>query len=154
MLNYKNIDPFRQLLSNQQHYDWGLRALKTVIGFCGTILKASAPLKSISEECSVAVQALELNTISKLTFDDSVLFKSLISDIFPEIKITNSPEMYDTLTKKIRKTAEDLGLQISQRQVIHIVWCTIRCLYEYIMYIYFRNRNVLNFMNNYNNAWE
>lgn len=108
---------FRQLLSNQQHYDWGLRALKTVIGFCGTILKASVTLKSLAEECSVAVQALELNTISKLTFDDRVLFKSLISDIFPEMQITNSPQIHDVLTKKIRKAAEDMGLQINQRQV-------------------------------------
>lgn len=105
------------MLSDQQHYDWGLRALKTVIGFCGTILKASPALKSLTEECTIAVQALELNTISKLTFDDSVLFKSLISDIFPEVKITNSPQIYDTLTLKIRKAAENMGLQTNQRQV-------------------------------------
>lgn len=88
-----------------------------MIGFCGTILKASTPPSSIAEECSVAVRALELNTISKLTFDDSVLFKSLISDIFPEMKITNSPQLYDALTERIRIAAEDMGLQISQRQV-------------------------------------
>lgn len=93
--------------------------MKTVIGFCGNILKASTQLKSLSEECSIAVQALELNTISKLTFDDSVLFKSLISDIFSEVKITNSPQIYDTLTQKIRKAAEDMKLQTNQRQVNH-----------------------------------
>lgn len=107
----------RQLLSNQQHYDWGLRALKTVIGFCGTILKASGTLKTLSEESSVAVKALELNTISKLTYEDSVLFKSLISDIFPEVTITNSSQIYNILTQKIRKAAENMGLQINQRQV-------------------------------------
>ncbi|XP_060838419.1 cytoplasmic dynein 2 heavy chain 1 [Rhopalosiphum padi] len=113
----ETFDSAKQLLSNQQHYDWGLRALKTVIGFCGTILKASAvTLKSLSEECSVAVQALELNTISKLTFDDSVLFKSLISNIFPEFKVTNNTQIYDTLTQKIRKAAEDMELQINPRQ--------------------------------------
>lgn len=26
---------FRELLSQQQHYDWGLRALKTVLKSCG-----------------------------------------------------------------------------------------------------------------------
>lgn len=107
----------RQLLSNQQHYDWGLRALKTVIGFCGTILKASGTLKTLSEESSVAVNALELNTISKLTYEDSILFKSLISDIFPEAKITNNSQIYDILSQKIRKAAENMGLQINQRQV-------------------------------------
>lgn len=91
--------------------------MKTVIGFCGTILKASPTLKSISEECSVAVQALKLNTISKLTYEDSILFKSLILDIFPEVKITNSPQIYNILIQKIRKATEDMGLQINQRQV-------------------------------------
>lgn len=91
--------------------------MKTVIGFCGTILKASPTLKSLTEECEVAVQALELNTVSKLTFDDRVLFKSLILDIIPEVKITKSPQIYNILIQKIRKAAEDLGIQINQRQV-------------------------------------
>ena len=29
----------RELLTTQQHYDWGLRALKTVLKGCGTLLK-------------------------------------------------------------------------------------------------------------------
>ena len=29
---------FRELLTPQQHYDWGLRALKTVLRGCGTLL--------------------------------------------------------------------------------------------------------------------
>lgn len=31
----------RKLLSMQQHYDWGLRALKTVVGGCGSALRAA-----------------------------------------------------------------------------------------------------------------
>jgi len=29
---------FRELLTPQQHYDWGLRALKTVLRGCGSLL--------------------------------------------------------------------------------------------------------------------
>ncbi|XP_050420010.1 cytoplasmic dynein 2 heavy chain 1 [Adelges cooleyi] len=112
----ETFDSAKQLLSNQQHYDWGLRALKTVIGFCGTILKASPALKSLPEECSVAVQALELNTMSKLTYDDGMLFKSLIKDIFPEVKASSKPQIYDSLIQRIREAADKLGLQRNQRQ--------------------------------------
>lgn len=31
---------FSELLSQQQHYDWGLRALKTVLKGCGNILQS------------------------------------------------------------------------------------------------------------------
>ena len=31
---------YRELLSPQQHYDWGLRALKTVLRGCGSLLQA------------------------------------------------------------------------------------------------------------------
>ncbi len=29
----------RELLTPQQHYDWGLRALKTILRGCGTLLQ-------------------------------------------------------------------------------------------------------------------
>lgn len=42
VLSYKLVELFRladQLLSKQQHYDWGLRALKTVLSGCGNALR-------------------------------------------------------------------------------------------------------------------
>ena len=68
--------PFSRLLSPQQHYDWGLRALKTVLKGCGSMLKMSkksgddeSRQKLTSHrEAEIVVQALRLNTLSKLTF--------------------------------------------------------------------------------------
>ena len=71
----------KRLLTVQQHYDWGLRALKTVLKGCGNLLKM---VKSGSgeigqeRESEIVVQALRLNTLSKLTFADCIRFDGLI----------------------------------------------------------------------------
>ena len=71
----------KEMLSAQQHYDWGLRALKTVLKGCGD---AYSKDREKGEEATV-VQTLMLNTLSKLTFADSKRFKILLKDIFPEV---------------------------------------------------------------------
>ncbi|RCN33593.1 ATPase family protein, partial [Ancylostoma caninum] len=71
----------KEMLSMQQHYDWGLRALKVVLRGCGD-LRASKPDASESE---IVVQALLLNTLSKLTSSDSKRFNVLIDDIFSTV---------------------------------------------------------------------
>ncbi len=64
----------RQLLSTQQHYDWGLRALKTVLKSCGSLLHSikkgnSTNQIDISKETELIVKAAHFNTMSKLTFN-------------------------------------------------------------------------------------
>ena len=82
-----------RLLSQQQHYDWGLRALKTVLKGCGGMLKMSKRSGDESKqkitnqrEAELVVQALRLNTLSKLTFSDSMRFDSLVKDVFTGVK--------------------------------------------------------------------
>src|SRR5690606_37015926 len=67
-----------QLLSPQQHYDWGLRALKTVLSVGGSLImkeKKENPGKPISyiTEAQLIIKAVKVNTMSKLTFDDAIL---------------------------------------------------------------------------------
>jgi dynein heavy chain 2 len=40
----------KELLTTQQHYDWGLRALKTVLKGCGTLLRNAKTHKSMFEK--------------------------------------------------------------------------------------------------------
>jgi dynein heavy chain 2 len=116
-------------LTKQQHYDWGLRALKTVLGGCGSVLKAARKnlLKegkglnsSLDEDAEkeLVVQALRLNTLSKLTFADCARFDSLVRDVFPGVQFTSSG--YEELTAALKESFSDLGLLCNENQVRHI----------------------------------
>jgi dynein heavy chain 2 len=79
----------KQLLSPQQHYDWGLRALKAVLNSGGKIIQAQKvsgePVTS-EMEYEILIKAVRVNTLSKLTFSDTAKFLSLIGDVFPGVK--------------------------------------------------------------------
>ena len=79
----------RQLLSPQQHYDWGLRALKAVLNSGGRLIqtyKVQGAKVDAEMEYEILIKAVRVNTLSKLTFADTVKFLALIGDVFPGIK--------------------------------------------------------------------
>ncbi len=79
----------KELLSSQQHYDWGLRALKAVLNTGGKMIQQSRRDQgqlSTSQEAEVLIKAVRVNTLSKLTFSDSTRFIDLIGDVFPGVK--------------------------------------------------------------------
>ena len=76
----------KQLLSAQQHYDWGLRALKAVLNSGGRLIqerKRSDEPFTPQMESEILIKAVRVNTLSKLTFSDTVKFLALIGDVFP-----------------------------------------------------------------------
>jgi dynein heavy chain 2 len=106
----------KQLLSPQQHYDWGLRPLKTVLSLAGRLLhdeKKNGPVDA-KREASIVVKALRVNTLSKLTFSDGQRFNGLMKDIFPDVE----PEdiSYESLQKAIESTYSEMHLEYSQSQ--------------------------------------
>ena len=110
----------RELLTQQQHYDWGLRALKTVLKGCGSLLakfKKEQQTSDVSQEIEykLVVQAVRLNTLSKLTFFDSKAFDDLIRDVFPGIEITDFE--YAELKKALEESCQELGFQINKNQL-------------------------------------
>ncbi|CAH8515920.1 unnamed protein product [Schistosoma mattheei] len=105
----------KQLLSVQQHYDWGLRALKTVLHCAGTLLhidkKNSNELinhhetkdqqHSYEYEAQFIIQAIKTNTLAKLTNSDAKQFENLIRDVFPDLCLHNIQFKNQELTKLI-----------------------------------------------------
>eukprot|EP01094_Clydonella_sp_ATCC50884_P027826 TRINITY_DN8164_c0_g1_i2.p1 TRINITY_DN8164_c0_g1~~TRINITY_DN8164_c0_g1_i2.p1 ORF type:complete len:4596 (+),score=2011.83 TRINITY_DN8164_c0_g1_i2:76-13863(+) len=94
-LSAKIVPLFRlckEQLSAQSHYDFGLRALKSVLVSAGNLQRAR--LKEVGMEAvekqdratyerGVMLKSISENIIPKLVAEDIPLFKSLLSDVFP-----------------------------------------------------------------------
>ena len=88
-----------ELLSAQAHYDWGLRAVKSVLRVAG-MLKRSNP--DIQEEMVLCRALRDFNT-PKIPNADLPIFLRLISDLFP--KACEVASVVDEDLKKISKKA-------------------------------------------------
>lgn len=85
----------REQLSKQYHYDFGLRALKSVLVMAGQLKREYS---DISEDI-VLMRALRDMNMPKFVFDDVPLFYGLISDLFPGLKADRVG--YEDLKEKI-----------------------------------------------------
>ena len=95
----------KELLSKQDHYDWGLRAIKSVLVVAGA-LKRSDPNRP---EDQVLMRALRDFNIPKIVTDDLPIFMGLIGDLFPALDVPRKRDM--DLEKEIRQAITDLKLQ-------------------------------------------
>lgn len=94
-----------ELLSVQAHYDWGLRAVKSVLVVAGN-LKRSEPGE---EEGMILMRALRDFNTPKMVAPDIPIFLRLVSDLFPNMtlpKLTN-----ELLEKACQKVCLENGLQ-------------------------------------------
>lgn len=78
-------------LSRQGHYDWGLRALKTVLVAAGRVRRHGSAIAadrehdgSLATEAACLCQATLQTTLPKLVPEDIAPFRSLLAAAFPE----------------------------------------------------------------------
>jgi len=96
------------LLSKQPHYDWGLRAVKSVLRVAGG-MKRSNPTMS---EDQVLMRALRDFNTPKMPIHDIPIFLRLVNDLFPGLTVESKVD--DDLKAKIVRVAKEQGLQYDE----------------------------------------
>ena len=105
----------KELLSKQDHYDWGLRAIKSVLVVAGS-LRRGDPGRA---EDQVLMRALRDFNVPKIVTDDMPVFLGLIGDLFPAMNVPRKRD--EDFEKIIKKTATDLKLQTEDSFILKVV---------------------------------
>ncbi|KAK7889071.1 hypothetical protein WMY93_024631 [Mugilogobius chulae] len=105
----------REQLSKQSHYDFGLRALKSVLVMAGELKRGSPHLN----EDVVLMRALRDMNLPKFVFEDVPLFLGLISDLFPGL---DCPRVgYPDFNDAVENTLQDNKYVLLPNQVDKVV---------------------------------
>ncbi|KAK9886617.1 hypothetical protein WA026_017539 [Henosepilachna vigintioctopunctata] len=105
----------RELLSKQDHYDWGLRAIKSVLVVAGTLKRDDRQ----RPEDQVLMRALRDFNIPKIITDDVPVFMGLIGDLFPALDVPRKRNL--NFEKNIREASIDTELQPEEGFILKIV---------------------------------
>ena len=96
-----------QMLSQQSHYDFGMRALKSVLVMAGA---SKRRMPTLNEDI-ILIRAMRDSNISKLLVDDRKLFDAIIGDLFPGVEFEE--ETFKELTAAIAQSVDKKRLQHS-----------------------------------------
>ncbi|GBF96391.1 dynein heavy chain axonemal [Raphidocelis subcapitata] len=103
------------LLSPAKHYDWGLRAIKSVLVVAGSLLRAEEG----QVESQVLFRALRDFNVPKILAPDMVIFMGLLNDLFPGV---DPPRKRDLAFEEvIRATAVEMKLAPDDDFVLRVV---------------------------------
>lgn len=129
----------KELLSKQDHYDWGLRAIKSVLVVAGSLkvnnlyylsheaysiilynnIKRGDPGR-VEEE--VLMRALRDFNIPKIISDDVPVFMGLIGDLFPLLDVPRKRDQ--DFEKTVKQAAVDLLLQPEENFILKVMVVT------------------------------
>jgi dynein heavy chain 1 len=97
-------------LSQQSHYDFGLRALKNVLVMAGNLKRdrIKTDEQQNESEQEIVIQAIMDSFVPRLIADDLVLLNSLLNDVFPRASYVR-PEM-TKLKEEIQRVSKEMFL--------------------------------------------
>jgi dynein heavy chain len=104
----------KKQLSKQDHYDFGMRAVKSVLNAAGRVKRERPDL----DEFSVAIKAIRDMNLSKFIAEDVVLFDYLFIDLFPGCDEPDNDN--DDLLIAIEDSLKKRGLQLNENLVVKI----------------------------------
>ncbi|CAM4557085.1 unnamed protein product [Lepidochelys kempii] len=105
----------KELLSKQDHYDWGLRAIKSVLVVAGS-LKRGDPDRP---EDQVLMRSLRDFNIPKIVTDDMPVFMGLIGDLFPALDVPRKRDL--SFESFVKQAVLNLKLQAEDNFVLKVV---------------------------------
>lgn len=118
ILAQKMVSTFKlssEQLSSQCHYDYGMRAVRSVINAAG-LLKRQTP--DMLED-QLLLRALRDVNVPKFLKDDLPLFENIILDLFPGLE---RPQLdYGDLLSQLDKSCETLNLQHSDVFITKVI---------------------------------
>jgi dynein heavy chain, axonemal len=102
-------------LSQQDHYDFGMRALKSVLVMAGSLKRSAQDLN----EDVVLIRAMRDSNLPKFLSIDATLFQTIISDLFPGV---SAPENdYGELQTAVQSVLDGAHLQSPQTTVLKVI---------------------------------
>ncbi|KAF0975040.1 hypothetical protein FDP41_005793 [Naegleria fowleri] len=94
-------------LSSQTHYDFGMRAVNTVIAAAGLLKRKNLKM---NEELLV-LRALRDSNIPKFLVNDVILFNGIVSDLFPRVKLEETD--YSILNTALKEATDHFGISLT-----------------------------------------
>ncbi|XP_038934021.1 dynein axonemal heavy chain 11 isoform X4 [Rattus norvegicus] len=104
-----------ELLSKQDHYDWGLRAIKSVLVVAGSLKRGD---KNRPED-QVLMRALRDFNMPKIVTDDVPVFLGLVSDLFPALDVPRQRKPH--FEQMVKQSTLELRLQPEESFILKIL---------------------------------
>lgn len=102
-------------LSKQDHYDFGMRAVKSVLVMAGALRRKQTKLA----EDVVLIRAMRDSNVPKFLEHDLPLFLDIIKDLFPKVNIPNID--YGSLQRAIENQLQVIDYQKPKKYLIKII---------------------------------
>ena len=102
-------------LSQQDHYDFGMRAVKSVLVMAGSLKRERAK----ESEAAVLLTALRDSNLPKFLSEDAVLFNAILSDLFPGVQLPDHD--YGHLQTHIQSAMTEKKLEVTLPQTKKVI---------------------------------